>query len=156
MMAMIMTDGDLCGHARLASESQWAAHLTTAPATNSRLRGANVLWGPRVFLAASQRLRRSDVTRRWIAVGDAALAVDPISGSGVIRALRSARAGAETALAILEGQTSEAIKAYESGRDAECTEYLRERAMYYGIEHRWSESTFWQRRTFARLPLPIS
>ncbi len=148
MMAMIMTDGDLCGQARLALEPQWAARLTTAPATNARLGSANVLWGPRVFLAASQRLRRSDVTRRWIAVGDAALAVDPISGSGVIRALRSARAGAETVLAMLEGQT-EAVSAYESGRDAECTEYLRERAMYYGIEHRWSESTFWKRRAFA-------
>jgi flavin-dependent dehydrogenase len=149
MMAMIMTDSDLCGRERLASEPEWAARLTTAPATRERLSSANVLWGPRVFFAASQRLRRRDVARRWIAVGDAALAVDPISGSGVIRALRSAKAGAETVLAMLEGQTAEAIGAYEAGRDAECTEYLQERAMYYGIEHRWSESMFWKRRTFA-------
>jgi 2-polyprenyl-6-methoxyphenol hydroxylase-like FAD-dependent oxidoreductase len=148
MMAMIMTDGDLCGRERLASEPQWAARLTTAPATSARLNSANVLWGPRVYFAASQRLRRHDVSRRWIAVGDAVLAVDPISGSGVIRALRSAKAGAETVLAMLEGQTEEAIAAFETARDGECTEYLQERAMYYGIEHRWSESMFWKRRAF--------
>ncbi len=149
MMAMIMTDSDLCGQARLALEPQWAARLLTAPATSARLSSASALWGPRVFFAASQRLRRQDVARRWIAVGDAVLAVDPISGSGVIRALRSAKAGAETVLAMLEGRTAEAIAAYEAGRDVECTEYLHERAMYYGIEHRWSESMFWKRRAFA-------
>jgi len=149
MMAMIMTDSDLCGHERLAREPEWAARLTTAPATRARLNRANVLWGPRVFFAGSQRLRRSDVDRRWIAVGDAALAVDPISGSGVIRALRSAKAGVETVRAILEGQTAVAIGAYERGRDVECTAYLQERAMYYGFEHRWSESMFWKRRAFA-------
>jgi len=148
MMAMIMTDSDLCGRGRLASEPEWAARLTTAPATRERLSSASVLWGPRVFFAASQRLRRSDVDRRWIAIGDAALAVDPISGSGVIRALRSARAGAETVQAMLEGQTGEAIRAYEAGRDGESAEYLKERATYYGIEHRWSESMFWKRRIF--------
>ena len=64
----------------------------------------------------------------------------------MIRPLRSAKAGAETALAMLEGRTAEAIGAYEAGRDVECKEYLRERAMYYGIEHRSSESMFWKRR----------
>ena len=72
--------------------------------------------------------------------------VAKISGSGVIRALRSAKAGSETVLSMLDGRTTEAIGTYEAGRDAECTEYLQERAMYYGIEHRWSESMFWKRR----------
>jgi len=71
-----------------------------------------------------------------------------MSGSGVICALRSAKVGAETALAMLEGRTAEAIGAYEAGRDVECKEYLQERAMYYGIEHRSSESMFWKRRVF--------
>ena len=149
MMAMIMTDSDVCGHERLASETQWAARLTTAPATRVRLSRAGVLWGPRVYFAASQRLRRRDLNRPWIAVGDAVLAVDPISGSGVIRALRSAKAGAETVLAVLEGRTTGAIEAYEAGRDTEFTEYLQERATYYGIEHRWNNSIFWKRRAFA-------
>ena|SRR5260370_548222 len=38
--------------------------------------------------------------------------------------------------------------AYESACDVELTEYLQERAMHYGIEHRWSESMFWKRRAY--------
>ena len=39
------------------------------------------------------------------------------------------------------------IEAYEVDRDLEYSTYLRERALYYGIEQRWRESAFWQRRT---------
>ena len=73
-----------------------------------------------MFSAVSQRLRRPDRSSPWLAVGEASLAVDPVSGSGVVRALRSARAGAETALAILDGR-AHAIAEYEADRDVECT-----------------------------------
>ena len=99
-----------------------------------------------MFSAISQRLRRSELDAPWIAVGDAALAVDPISGSGVVRALRAAQAGTETALALLEGRSPQTIARYEADRDRECTEYLYERAMYYDIERRWPGAPFWQRR----------
>jgi flavin-dependent dehydrogenase len=111
-----------------------------------RVLGGAPSWGPRAFSALSQRLRRAEHLTPWLAVGDAALAVDPISGSGVIRALRSARVGAETALILLDGGTSHIIVAYEQDRDVECTTYLNERALYYGIERRWQRSPFWQRR----------
>ena len=145
LMAMLMTDSDLCGRGRFAMGAQWMARLNAAPATQARLCHGHVSWGPQVFSAASHRLRRHE-RQPWIAVGDAALAVDPISGSGVVRALRTARASAETAVAVLEGRVEEAIGGYESARDAECTEYLRERAAYYGIERRWLNAEFWRRR----------
>jgi len=145
MMAMLMTDSDLCKRAQLLSVMRWRNLLAYAPATGARIDGT-VLWGPRVFPAHSQRLGRGKLDAPWIAVGDAALAVDPISGSGVVRALRSARLGAETALALIGGQTRRAIQAYEAECDLECTAYLQERALYYGVERRWQESAFWQRR----------
>ena len=149
MMAMLMTDGDLCGRADLACKSAWLQRLQMTAATQARVAGGAVSWGPRVFSARSHRLRRRDERGAWLAVGDAALAVDPISGSGVVRALRTARAAADTVLAVLSGHTTEPIEAYETDRDQECTAYLRERAMYYGIEQRWSSSPFWQRRSSA-------
>lgn len=149
MMVMLMTDGDLCGRADLASQPAWYSRLQTAEATYARVAGAAPSWGPRVFSAISHRLRRREQRTPWLAVGDASLAVDPISGSGVVRALRSARAGAETALALLEGRTPHTIEAYEADSDIECTTYLHERALYYGIEQRWQESAFWQRRAAA-------
>jgi flavin-dependent dehydrogenase len=155
MMAMLMTDGDLCGRASLSARIRWRQLFACAPKTFARVSGT-VLWGPRVFSSLSQRLRRSEFDARWIAVGDAALAVDPISGSGVVRALRSARAGAETALALLDGKTRHAIEAYEADRDFECTTYLHERAQYYGVEQRWRESPFWHRRAAALTEMAAS
>jgi flavin-dependent dehydrogenase len=91
-------------------------------------------------------VRTDGVRLRWLAVGDAALSVDPISGSGVIRALRTARAAADTAVASLSGDAA-AIPQYENDRDEECTTYLTTRAGYYRIERRWAGSPFWDRRS---------
>lgn len=152
MMAMLMTDADLCGRAELSSRSVWQARLQAAEATQRRLAGAAVVWGPRVFSALSQRLRRRNWRLPWLAVGDAALAVDPISGSGLVRALSTARAAAESVAAHLDGWRR-ALDDYEADRDRECATYLFERAAYYGIEQRWRQSPFWARR-LAESPRP--
>jgi flavin-dependent dehydrogenase len=146
MVVMLMTDSDLCGRFRFATSPIWLARLETAAATQARVAAGRRLWGSRVFSAFSQRLRRSERSSNWFAVGDSALAVDPISGSGIVRALRSARAGAETALALLEHHEPNPIEAYEAKCDRECTDYLNERAMYYAFERRWQECPFWARR----------
>jgi flavin-dependent dehydrogenase len=146
MMVMLMTDSDLCARADLGSLSVWHNRLQAAEATHGRVAGGIPVWRPRVFSAFSQRLRRCEQRAPWLAVGDAALSVDPISGSGVVRALRTARAAAEAVFALLKGQPPQPIEVYEADRDRECTTYLHERAMYYGIEQHWKESLFWQRR----------
>jgi flavin-dependent dehydrogenase len=145
-VAMLMTDGDLARTRKLAVASSWHAALRRAPLTSVRLDGAQRSWGPQTFSAMSQRLLRdaADPTR-WLAVGDAALAVDPISGSGVIRALRTARAAASAALAALAGDSA-ALAVYDDERNHECTTYLHERASYYARERRWLRSAFWSRR----------
>ena len=145
MIGMLMTDTDVCRGLRVSSPGRWHERLAGARLTAARVAGS-VVWGPRVFPAASQRLRRAAYDALWLAVGDAALAVDPISGSGVVRALRTARAAATTVLAMLTGDQCQPIAAYEAERDRECTQYLRERALYYGTERRWGSAPFWRRR----------
>ena len=145
MVGMLMTDTDVCRGLRVSVPGRWHERLAGTRLTAARIAGA-VVWGPRVFPAASQRLCRAAYDARWLAVGDAALAVDPISGSGVVRALRTARAAATTVLAMLTGDESRPIAAYEAARDRECTQYLRERALYYGAERRWDSTPFWRRR----------
>ena len=154
MIAMMMTDGDLCRRLGLVAPDAWAAHLASAPITRTRVAGCHVVTAPRVFSAASHRLRRPARPSPWLAVGDAALAVDPISGSGVVRALRTARAGVNAALAVLETGSLEAITAYETERDGECSRYLEERAMYYALERRWPDRPFWVRRDLDRTTAP--
>jgi flavin-dependent dehydrogenase len=145
MIAMLMTDSDICRRAKIASPDRWRALLAQAPNMAARVTGSAV-WGPRVFSALSQRLNRSAHNDPWIAVGDACMAVDPISGSGILRALQSAGTAATTALALLDGDTARTIAAYEADRDRECSSYLSERALYYALERRWEAAPFWRRR----------
>ena len=146
MLAMLMTDSDLSRLEGLAAEARWYASLRDTTATQERLAGGAPAWGPRVFAAVSQRLCRNGPNPRWLAVGDAALAVDPITGSGVVRALRSAKAAVPVVLALLANETPLTIDAHEREGDLECTAYLQERAWYYGMEQRWQNAAFWRRR----------
>ena len=149
MITMLMTDADLCAQLRLTGPERWQAILQSTHATRQRVAGARCLSRPRVHCAHSQRLRRDSAQPGgpWLAVGDAALAVDPVSGSGVLRALRTAQAAAETTHALLDRPhaAQQTLADYETGRDKECTTYLIERAHYYAAEQRFG-TPFWQRR----------
>lgn len=147
MIAMLMTDVDLCRQMRLNSSRSWEARLDASTFTAERLSRLRRLTAPQLCSAASHRLRRSGQPQVCLAVGDAALAVDPVSGSGVVRALRTARAGAEATGAVLETGSPDALSMYEAERDFECTRYLEERALYYGFERRWAGQPFWERRS---------
>ena len=153
MIAMLMTDADLCGRLRLTVAERWQAILQSTQATRRRLGGAHRISTPQVYCADSQRLRRHGAsdTGPWLAVGDATLAVDPISGSGVLRALHTARAAADTVSELLARPHAlqETLAAYEAERDTECTNYLLERARYYAAELRFA-TPFWQRRQVLR------
>lgn len=153
MIAMLMTDSDLCRNLKAASIDSWRALIRTTVLTQSRLTQAHECAAPMVCSAVSHRLQRSERCRPWLAVGDAALAVDPISGSGVVRALRTAEAGAVTISAMLERGSRAEIADYEKERDVECSRYLDERARYYGLESRWIEQPFWARRHGMRAAL---
>jgi flavin-dependent dehydrogenase len=150
MLTMLMTDTDLCARGRLSTLAAWHAQLSQATATPARLGSARAEGGVHVYCAASQRVRcatHCTTTAPWLAVGDAALAVDPVSGSGVLRALRTARAAADAVRELLDGARDrrEVLAAYEHARDSECTSYLLERTHYYAAEERFRTS-FWQRR----------
>jgi flavin-dependent dehydrogenase len=149
VITMLMTDADLCGRLRLPLVESWKASLQSTVVTRQRLHAAHHTSTPQVNCAHSQRLRRdvADNTGPWLAAGDAALAVDPVSGSGVMRALLTGRAAANTVNEILTQPETwrEALAAYEAERDKECTDYLIERAQYYAAEQRF-DTPFWRRR----------
>jgi flavin-dependent dehydrogenase len=81
----------------------------------------------------------------WMAVGDAALARDPISGDGLASALRSACHGADVVAAALAGDTS--VWAAAAGyTDAVASRYRRQRLDLYRVaQKRWPTSAFWRR-----------
>lgn len=153
MVTMLMTDADLCAQMRLTAAGPWQACLGSAPLTRRRLRSARPISTPQVHCAHSQRLRRDEAANAapWLAVGDATLAVDPVLGSGVTRALRSARAAADAVSAMLMQPRTwrTAVAAFEAGCDNDSTAYLLERAHRYAAEPGF-DTPFWERRQALR------
>lgn len=148
-IAVLMTDGDLARMQDKDILKNWEKSLNQTKMIKTRIKGCGLVWGPRIFSAASQRLLKDRFdSKPWLAVGDAALSLDPICGSGVIMAVHSALEGAAAILAALEGDLH-AMANYESHQNADCTEYLTRRALYYGMEKHWPEAIFWKRRAIA-------
>jgi len=76
----------------------------------------------------------------WTAVGDAAEAWDPLSGSGLLRALRSARLAADRIHLILRGCDASVPSTNTFAQ------HLNLRRQYYEREPRWRTNLFWDRR----------
>jgi flavin-dependent dehydrogenase len=81
----------------------------------------------------------------WLAVGDAASAHDPLSGSGISKAMHYAPIAAKAVIAALNND-HEALSTYSETIKRSFSNYLKQRSAQYTKEQRWPESAFWQRR----------
>jgi len=84
----------------------------------------------------------------WLAVGDAALAFDPLSSQSLFDALYTGLRGAEAIAADLagEGGAPEARTAYAERLESVRAAYRRHLHLYYRAETRWRDRPFWARR----------
>jgi flavin-dependent dehydrogenase len=133
----LFTDAHEVVRARLATVDGWTDALARTEHV-ADLAGGTPCGGIRVTAGASHELE-PPVGRDWIAVGDAAFAVDPLSSGGVVFALRSASAAADV---LLGGDQS----AYQKQIADEAREYRRLRAEIYGWAHRFADAAFWRAR----------
>jgi flavin-dependent dehydrogenase len=140
LVAAFVTDADLTPagpRARLAERFHRA--LARTRHTAARTRGAVLDGAPRLVRADSGVLMPAG-GRGWCAIGDAAMATDPLAGNGVPRALRSAlRAADEIRHALGGGSLAQDLTAAFS-------DYLDRRASFYLQEARWPAAPFWARR----------
>jgi flavin-dependent dehydrogenase len=81
----------------------------------------------------------------WLAVGDAALAFDPLSSQGILNALVTGLQGATAVDARLRGDPG-AIAAYERRLAGVWSAYEANHARAYSLERRWLDAVFWARR----------
>jgi flavin-dependent dehydrogenase len=88
--------------------------------------------------ASSARLDRV-AGDRWLAIGDAATALDPLSSHGLGNALFT---GIRAADAIATGRFDD----YEDAVDRMWNVYVSRRRELYAAERRWPSSPFWSRR----------
>lgn len=138
----------LCDHTPGASSPRAAflQRLAGAPFVAATLaaRDYQPIEAPRGADARTGRL--SSVSGdRWLAVGDAAFSVDPLSSQGLADALLTADAAARAIVAARSGD-ADALPAYGARVDRLYARYLEHRRAAYALEGRWPDEPFWRRR----------
>jgi flavin-dependent dehydrogenase len=102
-----------------------------------------------LFPAHTQFIDRA-AGRGWLAIGDALLALDPLTSSGITGALGDACSAAETICAWLGGRRESDWAAAAENHAARARQtlrrYLVERQRRYAAAHQWSDRPFWRRR----------
>jgi flavin-dependent dehydrogenase len=94
--------------------------------------------------AATSRLKRV-VGQNWLAVGDAAQTLDPLSSGGIATALESGVSASSTISKYQNGD-SDALEEFETASKLEFEIYMARRYSHYSREQRWPNSAFWARR----------
>ena len=99
---------------------------------------------PHTLSVFSSRLSSFGGTN-WMAIGDAAMSLDPLSSQGICKALDS---GINAAEVIHDKFISNRPipETFYSKKAEDFDKYLSSRTFYYRKEKRWCKSLFWQRR----------
>jgi flavin-dependent dehydrogenase len=146
-------DGDLLDRPLLASDPDaWWNRLRQTEATRERVEvhGYEGGSGIRVLPAETSRLDRIEGDR-WLAVGDAAVAYDPLSSYGVGSAMGSGFYAGHAIADLLAGRTDRTDRdtarlAYLDVMQRACDACFELQREAYSRERRWPEAPFWRRR----------
>jgi hypothetical protein len=84
--------------------------------------------------------------RGLVAIGDAAAALDPLSGSGITRALSDGLAVAAALGSDCAPARDAALAALAAAAARRFCDFLAQRAVVYGQEARFADARFWRRR----------
>jgi flavin-dependent dehydrogenase len=139
-----MTDADLVPRTRLHALEQWWRRVEQVPHTYARMHKCVVDRNLRIFAAQTYRMDRI-TGEAWLAVGDAAAALDPLSSHGILNGLHSGLQAAAALIKRLLGDST-AFEEYVLWSKRNFDEHLRTRTTYYEREQRWPSSAFWRRR----------
>ena len=146
-MVALMTDADIAQTRGLREATSF--HQAWCATTEMRrfARPALLDGAPTVFSAATHFLDPA-IGTGWLALGDALMALDPLSASGLTGALEDALAAADViAGGLTHGDSEHRLAAgYAGHARATLKSYLAARQEIYASERRWRESPFWRRR----------
>jgi flavin-dependent dehydrogenase len=143
-IAAFMTDKDLIPHGEGALKVFWEEQR----ASSRLISGLHAKAGAEVRLrvvAANSSWSGAVAGHQWFAIGDAAMAYDPLFGLGIYNALAS---GCHAARALLHSPKIDggASAGYQAWAESSYRDYWDRHARVYGAVTRWSASKFWNRR----------
>lgn len=81
----------------------------------------------------------------WLAIGDAAMSFDPLSGQGILKAVESGIKAAE----VVKGRSEQGRADFDRWNEAIWKQFAQSRTSYYSMERRWPTSLFWAKRNFS-------
>jgi flavin-dependent dehydrogenase len=143
MIVAFLSDTDLIRGLGVSERGRWLEQLERAPHTARRVEHAEPTELGR-HGARSQRLECM-TGNGWLATGDAAATLDPLSSQGILNALRWGILASHAIRDHLHG-IGAALPLYERLVASDYEDYLDARAAYYEREDRWPDAPFWQRR----------
>ena len=140
------TDRDLVGH-RESLLQRWRAEIQAMRLIRSVTAGRSFTGKLAVRCAATSITTpiTTSPNAEWIAVGDAAATLDPISSHGISFAVSSGHYGARAAFDYLQGQ-ADAVQIFGSLMQAHFNDVQDLILKYYTMEKRWQNERFWNRR----------
>ena len=98
--------------------------------------------------SSTSTLSQAAVGENWIRIGDAAMAVDPLSGNGVFQSLSSALQAPAVIHSLLSHPQQKALaQAFHQSRIENLfMRFARLGRDFYQMEQQWAEAPFWQAR----------
>jgi flavin-dependent dehydrogenase len=140
------TDADLPAACDARNRSRLLARAAMCPELSSALRKAgftpDAVSG---FTAAHTAVLEPCAASGWMAIGDAALSLDPLSAQGLLHAMFTALMAAEAVDRYLKGDVDPADQYTQVVTNIYRT-YCQHLKSQYQTEDRWPNSLFWQRR----------
>ena len=147
-VCMFVTDADILpSRTKAQLLLWWKQQLQRTNQARNRVAQYRLWADPIVRSARSQRLDRF-AGLGWVAVGDAAMAFDPLSSRGIGKAVEHGHLAARAIHGHLTGDR-EALGHYCNRLEEEHGNYRRTRPGYYNLERRWPGAEFWRRRQVA-------
>jgi flavin-dependent dehydrogenase len=144
-IAACLTDADLARRLRLRNTAAWSRLLDATDRVREALRGAQPQ-GDVIVRATPSRRLEPVAGDDWLAVGDAAAVFDPLSSSGILKALRSGIFASYAVGDRLTQGDDRGLERYRRLGQEEFASYTKLRAQHYAAERRWPDSPFWRRR----------
>jgi flavin-dependent dehydrogenase len=147
-MVVYCTDPGTATRRQIAEAATYCRLLATTTLVGPAVLAAGyaLAEGPTGHPAGSSRLRPL-AGPGWLAVGDAAMACDPLSSQGLKSALEGARQAASAlGRQLAPGGPPAADRLYLEFCDALWMTYRDRRRLDYQLEQRWPRQPFWARR----------
>ncbi|WP_353572330.1 tryptophan 7-halogenase [Candidatus Albibeggiatoa sp. nov. BB20] len=141
----LMTDADIVRESDLTNIDKYLELLNQTQEVKKQLKTPYQIATSVMAYPAHSGYLNQVAGAGWLAVGDAAIGLDPLTSSGIHCAMADGISGAEVLINFLDGD-QQALPDYAKNLQNALQHYLTERQYYYQRETRWASASFWQRR----------